>query len=139
MTETNLRVHGNGPLGAQRAIQMTTASSCSFAIPIRAVSNPSIGQAYRTKESFLAVQLHPAGKGEIVSLPRGAMLRIIGLSSCLPEGIEVALGDQVYNIFIVDLLARSTKFFTSAASWEPTHKPGADQAGVPSGQRTQSA
>jgi hypothetical protein len=139
MTETNLRVHGNGPLGAQRAIQMTTPSSYSFAIPIRAVSNPSIGQAYRTKESFLAVQINPTGKGEIVSLPRGVMLRIIGLSSCLPDGIEVALGDQVYNIFIVDLLARSTKFLTSAASWEPAHKRGADQSGMPCGQRTQSA
>jgi hypothetical protein len=52
-------------------------------------------------------------------LPRAVMLLIIGLSSCLPEGIEVTLGDQVYNIFIVDLLARSTKFLTSAASWEP--------------------
>jgi hypothetical protein len=136
--KANLRVHGNGPLSAKTAIQMTTLSSYSFAIPIRAVSAPSIGQAYRTKESFLAVQLHPAGKGEIVSLPRGAMLRIIGLSSCLPEGIEVARGDQVYNIFIVDLLARSTNL-TSAACWEPSRRRGADQSGTPCGQPTQSA
>src|SRR5579872_6511435 len=122
--KANLRVHGNGPLGAKRAIQMTTPSSYSFAIPTRAVHTPSVGHAYRTKESFLAVRLHPAGKGEIVSMPRGAMLRIIGLSSCLPEGIEVALGDKVYNIFIVDLLARSTRFLTSAACWEPARRRG---------------
>jgi hypothetical protein len=67
------------------------------------------------------------------------MLRIIGLSSCLPDGIEVVLGDQVYHIFIVDLLARSTKFLTSAASWEPAHRRGADQSGMPCGHRTQSA
>jgi hypothetical protein len=72
MTETNLRAHGNGPLGAQRAIQMTTPLSYSFATPIRAVSNPSIRQAYRAKESFLAVQINPTGKREIVSPAQGS-------------------------------------------------------------------
>jgi hypothetical protein len=67
------------------------------------------------------------------------MLRIIGLSSCLPEGIEVEMGDQTYNIFIVDLLARSTRLSTSGAAWERVRKRGADQSGMPCGQGMQSA
>ena len=66
----------------------------------------TIGQAYRNKTSFVAVHFDPAGKGEIVFLPAGATLRVIGPSLCLPEGIEVVFGKRCYNIFEVDLVAR---------------------------------
>jgi hypothetical protein len=63
---------------------------------------------YRTKTSFVAVHFDEAGKGQIVFLPYGVTLRVIGLSSCLPGGFEVMFDNGLYNIFEVDLLARST-------------------------------
>lgn len=41
------------------------------------------------------------------------MLRVIGLSSCLPEGIEVMFEQQFYNVFDVDVSARSTEIIES--------------------------
>jgi len=64
--------------------------------------------AYRTKKSFAAVYFDKAGKGRIVFLPGGSMLRVIGPSSCLLEGFEVVFENRLYNIFKIDLLAHST-------------------------------
>ena len=88
---------------------MTTPIGYSAAIPRHADINASIGQAYRTNKSFVAVHFNPAGKGEIVFLPEGVMLRVTGPSSCLREGFEVVFDEQVYNIFKVDLLARCSQ------------------------------
>jgi len=85
---------------------MTTPIGYSVAIPRYAISNASLGQAYRTKKSFVAVHFNSAGKGEIVFLPEGVMIRVIGPSSCLREAFEVMFGKQFYNVFEVDLLAR---------------------------------
>jgi hypothetical protein len=64
-------------------------------------------RAYCTKTSFVAVYFPQAGKGRIVFLPEGAMLRVLRQSSRLPEGFEVMFEDQIYNVFEVDLVARS--------------------------------
>jgi hypothetical protein len=64
-------------------------------------------RAYRTKSSFVAVHFDQAGQGHIVFLPVGAILRVIGPSSCLREGFEVMFENRFYNIFEIDLLARS--------------------------------
>jgi hypothetical protein len=85
---------------------MTTPIGYSVAVRRHPESNVSIGQAYRTKTSFVAVHFDPAGKGEIVFLPAGAKLRVIEPSSCLREGVEVTFGKQFYNVFEVDLLDR---------------------------------
>ena len=85
---------------------MTTPSAYSVPIPRDRESNPCIRQSYRTMRSFVAVHFDLAGKGEIVFLPEGAILRIVGPSSCLREGFEVMFEERVYNIFKVDLLAR---------------------------------
>jgi hypothetical protein len=66
----------------------------------------AIGQAYRTKKSFVSVHFDPIGKGEIVFLPEGVMLRIIEVSSRLCDGFEVMFGNQSHHVFRVDLLAR---------------------------------
>ena len=52
--------------------KMTTPIGYSVAIPRYAMNNASIGQAYRTKKSFVAVHFNSAGKGEIVFLPGGS-------------------------------------------------------------------
>ncbi len=58
---------------------------------------------YRTRKCFAVVHFEHAGKGRIVFLQEGAELRLIG-PSCLSECFEVAHGNQLYNIFKVDLL-----------------------------------
>ena len=63
--------------------------------------------AYCTKTSFVAVHFNRSGKGRIVFLPYGAELRVIGPSSCLREGFEVAFEHQHYHVFEIDLTARS--------------------------------
>jgi hypothetical protein len=62
---------------------------------------------YRTKTSFVGVHFDEAGKGQIVFLPCGATLRVIGPSSSLPAGCEVMFDNRLYDVFDVDLLARS--------------------------------
>jgi hypothetical protein len=69
--------------------------------------NVHLTRAYRTKTSFVAVHFDDAGKGRIVFLPYGATLRVIGPSSLLPDGFEVKFEDLVYNVFEIDLVARS--------------------------------
>jgi hypothetical protein len=90
---------------------MTTPIGYSVAIPRHIEMIASIGQAYRTNKSFVAVHFDPAGKGEIVFLPEGVMLRVTGPSLCLREGFEVMFGKQFYNVFAVDLLARCSQIF----------------------------
>jgi hypothetical protein len=90
---------------------MTTPFANSAAIPRDPKGNDSVRQAYRTKQSFVAVHFDSAGKGEIGFLPEGAILRIIGPSSRLGEGFEVMFEEQVYNIFKVDLFGRCSLVF----------------------------
>jgi hypothetical protein len=98
------------------AIHMTTSIGYSVAITHDTESTASIGQAYRTKKSFVAVHFDSAGKGEIVFLPEGVILRVTGTSSCLREGYEVLFGKQFYNVFEVDLVARCNRIFEPARS-----------------------
>ena len=89
---------------------MTTPVVSSTATLFSATSDESIApgtRAYCTKTSFVAVYFPQAGKGQIVFLPEGAMLRVLRQSSRLPEGFEVMFEDQIYNVFEVDLVARS--------------------------------
>jgi len=88
---------------------MTTpvvSATSMFSCAICDESAAAATRAYRTKTSFVAVHFDQAGKGRIVFLPFGAMLRVIGPSSCLPEGFEVMFENQIYNVFEVDLTAR---------------------------------
>ena len=62
---------------------------------------------YRTKTSFVAVSFDQAGRGRIVFLPFGAVLRVVGPSSVLPEGFEVTFERRLYNVFEIDLVTRS--------------------------------
>ena|ERR1700729_2482354 len=66
-------------------------------------------RTYRTNTSFVAAHFDQAGKGRIVFLPKAAILRVVGPSSCLPEGFEVMFENQIYNVFGVDLSSRSTQ------------------------------
>ena len=58
--------------------------------------------------SFVAVYFPEPGKGQIVFLPKEATLRVLRPSSCLPKGFEVLSENQIYNVFAIDLLARSS-------------------------------
>ena len=90
---------------------MTTPVVSSTALPPGVTSNESdapAGRKYRTTTSFVAVHFDQAGKGRIVFLPFGAMLHVIGQSSCLPQGFEVVFEQLHYNVFEIDLLVRST-------------------------------
>jgi hypothetical protein len=64
-------------------------------------------RTYRTKTSFVAVHLDEGGKGRIVFLPQGAMLRVIGPSACLREACEIIFRNELYNVFEIDLVASS--------------------------------
>jgi hypothetical protein len=90
---------------------MTTPIGYSVTIPRPAEIKASVGQAYRTKKSFVAVHFDPDGKGEIVFLPEGVTLRVTGPSSCLREGLEIMFGKEFYNVFEVDLLVRCSRLF----------------------------
>jgi hypothetical protein len=70
-------------------------------------SKAPTGRTYRTKTSFVAVHFDQAGKGRIVFLPEGATLRVVGPSSCLREAFEVRFENELYNVFEIDLVARS--------------------------------
>jgi hypothetical protein len=90
---------------------MTTLVVSSTAIPFSATSEESQApatRACRTKTSFVAVYFPQPGRGQIGFLPEGAVLRVLRPSSCLPEGFEVLFENQKYNVFGIDLLARST-------------------------------
>jgi hypothetical protein len=67
----------------------------------------SSNTAYRTTTSCVAVHFDEAGKGQIVFLPCGVALRIIGPSCSLPGGCQVMFENRLYDVFEVDLLARS--------------------------------
>jgi hypothetical protein len=69
---------------------------------------PLAAQTYRTKTSFVAVHFDQAGKGRIVFLPDTAVVRVMGPSSCLREACEVTFENELYNVFEIDLMARST-------------------------------
>jgi hypothetical protein len=64
-------------------------------------------RTYRTTTSFVAVHFDQTGKGRIIFLPFGAMLHVIGPSSCLPEGFEVVFKHRHSNVFAIDVLLRS--------------------------------
>jgi len=85
---------------------MTTPVVSSMAMLPSATNNVPATRAYRTKTSFVAVQFDQAGKGRIVFLPEGAKLHVVGPSSCLPEGFEVMLDNQLCSVFESDLLSR---------------------------------
>jgi hypothetical protein len=59
---------------------------------------------YLIRKSFPAVHFEKNGKGRIVFLPEGAVLRVIGLAPRLREGFEIIYDRQLYNIFKADLL-----------------------------------
>jgi hypothetical protein len=90
---------------------MTTPVVSSTATPFNATIDESqalVTRAYRTKTSFVAVYFPENGKGQIVFLPEEATLRVLRPSSCLPEGFEVLFENHIYNVFAIDLLARSS-------------------------------
>jgi hypothetical protein len=62
-----------------------------------------VTRPYRLRKSFAAVHFEEAGKGRIVFLPDGALVRVVG-PSCMAECFEVMFEDRLYNMFKVDLL-----------------------------------
>jgi hypothetical protein len=114
------------------AIEMTTPLASATAMFLGATSHMSKGpatRAYRTKTSFVAVHFDQAGKGKLLFLPRGATLRLIGPSFCLREGFEVMFEGCLYNVFEIDLLARSTPLFERV----PAEGRAAEACAYPSG------
>jgi hypothetical protein len=65
-------------------------------------------RTYQTKTSFVAVHFDQAGEGRIAFLPKGALIRVVGTSCCLREGLEVMFENHSDNIFEIDLMAWST-------------------------------
>ena len=89
---------------------MTTpvvSSNILLSAVTRNESRATAARTYRTKTSFVAVHFDQAGKGRIVFLPEGAMLRVIGPSTCLREACEVRFESELYSVFEIDLVARS--------------------------------
>ncbi len=63
-----------------------------------------VQRVYRLRKCFPVVQFDLEAKGRIVFLPEGAELRLIGPSSTLSKGLEVACNNELYNMFEADLL-----------------------------------
>jgi hypothetical protein len=93
---------------------MTTpvASSMAFLPGVTSLESATpVTRAYLTKTSFVSVHFDETGKGRIAFVPKGRMLRVVGPSSCLPEGFEVMLEKRIYHVFEIDLLTRSLLIF----------------------------
>lgn len=60
-------------------------------------------RVYRLKKQFMAVKFDRSGNGQLVLLPKGAELEIVGFS-CLPECFEVVWKARRCSVFEVDLL-----------------------------------
>jgi hypothetical protein len=75
---------------------------------IASESDAPARRKYRITVSFAAVHFGQTKKGAIVFLPQGAAIRVIGRSFCLPAGFEVVFEHQHYNVFEIDVFARST-------------------------------
>ena len=70
-----------------------------------------VTRAYLTNTSFVGVHFDEAARGRITFLPKGGKLRVVGPSSCLPEGFEVTFEKRIYHVFKIDLMTRSTLVF----------------------------
>ena len=88
---------------------MRTAIGYSVAVSRYAEITVSIGQAYRTEKRCVALRFNPEGKQRLFSSRRELIVRVIQPSSCVREGFEVVFGEEVYNVFKVDLLTRCGK------------------------------
>jgi hypothetical protein len=58
---------------------------------------------YRIEKPLAAVHFDLAAKGQIIFLPKGAELRVVG-PSCVTGCFEVLCEERLYNIFEADLL-----------------------------------
>jgi hypothetical protein len=83
---------------------MATACSTTtvFAAPLE-MGEAEAPPVYRLRKTFAAVHFEPSGKGRIVFLPEGAVLKVVG-SSRLAQCCEVLSENQLYNMFEADLL-----------------------------------
>jgi|HubBroStandDraft_6_1064221.scaffolds.fasta_scaffold330806_3 hypothetical protein len=94
--------------------QMATPAVSSIALlpaATRTRSAAPLTRGYVTNTSFVAVHFDEAGKGQMVTLPKGGTLRIVGPSSCLREGFEVTFEKRIYHVFEIDLMARAALIF----------------------------
>ena len=84
-----------------------TKTTASPATGIHALSTERIeasaARAYRIGKSFGVVLFDESGHPSFDILPEGTEVRLIGASR-LSECLEVMYGNQLYNIFKVDLL-----------------------------------
>jgi hypothetical protein len=78
------------------------STTISFAAPLEA-ARAEAPRVYRLRKSIAAVHFGSSEKGQIVFLPDGAELRVVGPSR-LCRCCEVLCEDRLYNMFEVDLL-----------------------------------
>ena len=93
---------------------MTSSAESSMALlpaATRKNSAAPLTRAYVTNTSFVAVHFDEAGKGRMITLPKGGTLRIVGPSCYLREGCEVTFEKLIYHVFEIDLMTRSALIF----------------------------
>ena len=81
----------------------TEAISTSRIAPVETGRALPVNRVYRLKKELMAVKFDRSGNGQIVSLPKGAELEIVGFS-CLSECFEVVWRERCCSVFEVDLL-----------------------------------
>jgi|SRR5579872_2233385 len=74
-----------------------------FIAPVEKGRTLPANRVYRLKKEFMAIQFERGEKGQIVLLPKGAKLEIVGFS-CLSECFEVVWRGRRCSVFEVDLL-----------------------------------
>jgi hypothetical protein len=79
-------------------------------------------RVYRIEKPLAAVHFDLAAKGQIVFLPKGAELHVVG-PSCLAGCFEVLCEERIYNTFKADLLgAWSSPIKASRRKLAPTFR-----------------
>ncbi|MGA2595708.1 MAG: hypothetical protein ABSH09_01725 [Bryobacteraceae bacterium] len=74
-----------------------------------------MADVFRLTKEITGIRFSPEGRGLLTTLPIDAQLSLIGQSS-MPGFLDVTYNNNLYRIFLVDLMARSVNMRTMAAA-----------------------
>jgi len=74
-----------------------------------------MADVFRLTKEITGIRFSPEGRGLLTTLPVDAQLSLSGHSS-LPGFLDVNYNNNLYRIFLVDLISRSVNIRTMAAA-----------------------
>jgi hypothetical protein len=72
-------------------------------------------ETYRLSKPLNAVSVDAEGKGKLVTLPIGTVIKVCG-ASAIPSCVEILCGESRYNAFEQDLRERAEKSSATTSS-----------------------